>query len=153
MNEAPSTSASKRMTNRWQVVGASVAPTIDLRVWLFAARIYFRLLSRAAHAWGTPESAALLPGITAQPPFSTYVACCHESVFFSAVRFTAASALRWNWSTQIGAIAATTALLAVLSARVFAVLPSIHPPQPKPMARDATTPTAAPCRSRFSDSP
>ena len=28
----------------------------------------------------------------------------------------AASALRWNWSTQIGAIAATTALLAVLSA-------------------------------------
>ena len=32
---------------------------------------YFKLLSRAAHAWGTPESAALLPGITAQPPFST----------------------------------------------------------------------------------
>ena len=58
-----------------------------------------------------------------------------SSVFFSAVRFTAASAPRWNWSTQIGAIAATTALLAVLSARVFAELPSIHPPQPKPMAR------------------
>ena len=32
---------------------------------------YFTLLSRAAHAWDTPESAALLPGITAQPPFST----------------------------------------------------------------------------------
>ena len=42
--------------------------------------------------------------------------------------FAAASALRWNWSTQIGATAATTALLAVLSARVFAELPSIHPP-------------------------
>ena len=74
----------------------------------FADRTYFRVLSRAAQAWGTPESAALLPGITAQPPFSTYAACCHESVFFSAVRFTAASAPRWNWSTQIGAIAATT---------------------------------------------
>jgi hypothetical protein len=43
----------------------------------------------------------------------------------------AASALRWNWSTQIGAIAATTAL----SANVFAMLPSIHPPEPKPMVR------------------
>src|SRR5580704_16209149 len=119
----------------------------------FCGPNYFRLPSRAAQAWDTPESAALLPGITAQPPFSTYAACCHESVFFSAVRLLAASVLRWNWSTQIGAIAATTALLAVLSARVFAVLPSIHPPQPKPMARVATTPTAAPCRSRFSDSP
>ena len=37
----------------------------------FADRTYFRLLSRAAQAWDTPESAALLPGITAQPPFST----------------------------------------------------------------------------------
>ena len=37
----------------------------------FAHRTYFRLLSRAAHAWGTPESAVLLPGMTAQPPFST----------------------------------------------------------------------------------
>src|SRR5271157_4128582 len=107
----------------------------------------------AAQACGTPVSTALLPGITAQPPFSTYAACCHESVFFSSVRLLAASALRWNWSTQIGAIAAITALLAVLSANVFAELPSIHPPQPKPMARVATTPTAAPCRSRFSDSP
>jgi hypothetical protein len=52
----------------------------------------------------------------------------------------AESALRWNWSAQIGAIAATTALLAVLSANVFAVLPSIHPPQPKPMASVATAP-------------
>jgi hypothetical protein len=41
----------------------------------------------------------------------------------------------------------------VLSANVFAVLASIHPPQPKPMASVATTPTAAPCRSRLSDSP
>jgi len=55
----------------------------------------------AAQACGTPESTALLPGIIAQPPFSTYAACCHESVFFSSVRLLAASALRWNWSTQL----------------------------------------------------
>src|SRR5271154_4192539 len=97
----------------------------------------------AAQACDTPESAALLPGITAQPPFSTYAACCQESVFFNAVRFVAAPALRWNWSTQIGATAAPTALLAVLSASVFAELPSIPPPQPKPMASVAATPTAA----------
>jgi hypothetical protein len=54
----------------------------------------------------------------------------HRPAAFSAVRKTAASALRWNWSAQIGAIAA---LLAVLSANVFAVLPSIHPPQLNPM--------------------
>jgi len=32
---------------------------------------YFKLLRIAAQACGTPESTALLPGITAQPPFST----------------------------------------------------------------------------------
>ncbi len=30
---------------------------------------YFKLLSRAAHAWGTPESAALLPGIKTDDDF------------------------------------------------------------------------------------
>src|ERR1700722_11410094 len=78
-----------------RAISASVAPTVDLRVRLWH-RTYFRLLSRAAHAWGTPESAALLPGITAQPPFLTYAACCHESVFFSAVILLAASVPRWN---------------------------------------------------------
>ena len=38
---------------------------------------YFKLLSKAAHACGTPESTDLLPGITAQPPFSTNAACSH----------------------------------------------------------------------------
>ncbi len=57
---------------------------------------YFKLLRIAAQACGTPESTSLLPGIIAQPPFSTYAACCHESVFFSSVRLLAASAPRWN---------------------------------------------------------
>src|SRR5271154_1659035 len=106
-----------------------------------------------AQACGTPESTALLPGIIAQPPFSTYVACSHTLAFFSSVRLLAAAALRWNWSTQIGAIAATTALLAVLSANVFAVLPSMNPPQLKPTPSVAKATRAAPCRSCFSDSP
>ena len=57
---------------------------------------YFKPLSMAAQACGTPESTALLPGIIAQPPFSTYAACSYELVFCSAVRLLAASALRWN---------------------------------------------------------
>ena len=36
----------------------------------------------AAQACGTPVSTTLLPGITAQPPFSTYAACCHEFGLF-----------------------------------------------------------------------
>src|SRR5208283_941212 len=54
---------------------------------------------------------------------------------------------------QIGAIAATTALLAALSANVFAVLPSVHPPQPNTMMIVAATPKAAPCKSRVSEAP
>ena len=50
----------------------------------------------AAQACDTPESAALLPGIIAQPPFSTYAACSYELVFCSAVRLLAASGVRRN---------------------------------------------------------
>ena len=53
-----------------RAVGASFTPTVDLRVQPCRLN-YFTLLSRAAHAWDTPESAASPPGITAQPPFST----------------------------------------------------------------------------------
>ena len=38
----------------------------------------------------------LTTGMTAHPPFSTKVACCHELVFFNSARFVVASALRWN---------------------------------------------------------
>jgi hypothetical protein len=36
---------------------------------------YFKLLSRAAHAWATPSPTVLPPDINAQPPFSTNAAC------------------------------------------------------------------------------
>jgi formate dehydrogenase len=53
---------------------------------LHAALIaYFEPLRMAAQACDKPELAALLPGIVAQPPFSTYVAYSHVLVFFSAV--------------------------------------------------------------------
>jgi hypothetical protein len=55
---------------------------------------YLTALSMIAHACGTPFSTVLLPGITAQPPFSTKLACCHELAFFSSTRLDAASALR-----------------------------------------------------------
>ena len=91
----------------------SITLTVASRVRLRArSLLYFKLLRMAAQACGTPVSTALLPGIIAQPPFSTNAACSYELVFFSVVRLLAESALRWNWSTQIGAIAATTALLA-----------------------------------------
>jgi hypothetical protein len=48
------------MTHQCGAVGAvSRQPLIF--AFGFADRTYFRLLSRAAQAWGTPESAALRP--------------------------------------------------------------------------------------------
>jgi hypothetical protein len=47
---------------------------------------YFKLLRMAAQACDTPESAALLPGMVAQPRFSMYAACSHVLVFFRAIK-------------------------------------------------------------------
>src|SRR5208283_5663896 len=55
---------------------------------------YFKLLSKVAQDCGTPGSTDLLPGINAQPPFSTNAACSHVPIFFNAVRLLPASALR-----------------------------------------------------------
>src|SRR4029079_8060324 len=64
-----------------------------------------------------------------------------------------ASAPCLNLSAHIGASTATTAALAFLSANCFAVLPNVHPPQPKPMTTVATKPANAPCNKRVSESP
>jgi hypothetical protein len=37
---------------------------------------YLAALRMAAQACDMPDSAALLPGMVAQPPFSTYATCC-----------------------------------------------------------------------------
>jgi hypothetical protein len=80
---------------RWRSGRRSALPSHGSSpVVLHAALVaYFKLLRMAAQACDTPESAALLPGMVAQPPFSTYVACSHVLVFFSAVRLLAPSAL------------------------------------------------------------
>src|SRR3954452_12638093 len=67
--------------------------------------------------------------------------------------FAEASAPSLNLSEHIGASTATTAALAFLSANSFAVLPNVHPPQPKPMTTVATKPANAPCNKRVSESP
>src|SRR3954453_10512711 len=67
--------------------------------------------------------------------------------------FAVASAPCLNLSAHIGASTATTAALAFLSANSFAVLPNVHPPQPKPMTTVATKPANAPCNKRVSESP
>jgi len=115
---------------------------------------YFKLLRMAAQACGTPESTALLPGMTAQPPFSTI---CR--LFIRASLLQRRQVVRGvramlelidtdrRYRRDHGAIGGA------VRPNVFAVLPSIHPPQPKPTARVATAPTVAPCRSRFRDSP
>ena len=74
----------------------SVTPIIAI-VYNSALVAYFKLLSIAAQAGGTPESASLLPGIIAPSrPFQRNVARPHVLIFFSAVRLLPASALRWN---------------------------------------------------------
>jgi len=80
---------------RREALAVTVTPSVA-RCVARSARSYFAALRMAAQACDTPESAALLPGIVAHPPFSTYAACCHESVFFNSVRLLAASVLCWN---------------------------------------------------------
>ena len=68
------------------------------------------------------------------------------SVAFSATIVALASAACWNLSTQIGASAATNALVGSGSAIFCALLCSCQPPQPKPTTRVMTKPATAPCR-------
>src|ERR1700730_4963037 len=117
------------------------------------AQAHLRSPSISAQARATDELTTSLPGSVAQPPFSTKEVCCQELTFFSLKRFASAPAARRNLSTQMGASAAMTALLALLPAISLAVLPSVHPPQPKPMTTVARNPMNAPCRSRLSESP
>src|ERR1700730_8241192 len=133
--------------------GTVIESVVNLRNQRRAAQAHLRLSSISAQARATDEWTTSLPGSVAQPPFSTKEVCCQELTFFSSTRFASAPAARRNLSTQMGASAAMTALLALLPAISLAVLPSVHPPQPKPMTTVARNPMNAPCRSRLSESP
>jgi hypothetical protein len=110
--------------------------------------------SVSAQAFATAESAFSLPGIVAHPPFSMNVSRSQAKlIFFNSVRFADAFAAWRNWSTQIGARAASTAVSARSFATFSTELPSVHPPQLKPTIIAITAPAAAPCKRRLSESP
>src|SRR5215212_5051079 len=85
--------------------------------------------SSSAHARATDESGDAAPGIVAHPPFSIKAPCCQLLIFFSSTRFSGAFVVWRNLSTQIGASASTTALLALFCVISCAVRPVTQPPQ------------------------
>src|SRR6202521_4703268 len=62
----------------------------------------------------------------------------------NSTNFAVASAWCWNFSTQIGASTATTAVSAHWVAIRSAVLPSVHPSDENPTTVTATAPATAP---------
>src|ERR1043165_3299572 len=126
--------------------GTAIESVVNLGSQRRPAQAHLRSPSIWAQARATDELATSLPGSVAQPPFSTKEVCCQELTFFSSTRFASAPAARRNLSTQMGASAAMTAELALFSANSLAVLPSVHPPKPKPMTTVARKPMNAPDR-------
>src|SRR6202035_3799973 len=109
-----------------------------------------RLPSFSAQALATAESGVLLPGMVAQPPFSMSERRSQdEETLLNATSFAAASVCCWNFSTQIGASAATTAAAARWVAIFSAVLPSVHPSCENPTTVNATAPATAPHTAGF----
>src|SRR5271155_4607771 len=82
--------------------------------------------------------------MVAQPPSSMTDRRFHDDTLLNSTNFAGASAWCWNFSTQIGASAATTAASARWVAIFSAVLPSVHPSDENPTAANATAPTTAP---------
>ena len=78
---------------------------------MFSVVGYFNSLSILAQASATLRFGDSVPANVAQPPFSINVSCFHESTNFSSAKVALASVACWNLSTQIGARAATIALL------------------------------------------
>src|SRR4030095_8551487 len=90
-----------------------------------------------------------MPGVDAQPPFSTKAPCDHESAFFSAARLPGTSGPRWKRSTQTGASATTTAGFACRVASASALPPVTHPPHVNPTIAAAIAPPAIPQATGF----
>src|SRR5271163_5317064 len=105
--------------------------------------------SFSAQAVATAEFGVSLPGMVAQPPFSMTDRRFHDETLLNSTNFAGASAWCWNFSTQIGASAATTAASARWVAIFSAVLPSVHPSDENPTTVNATAPTTAPHVASF----
>src|SRR6202045_2725072 len=87
--------------------------------------------------------------MVAQPPFSMTARRFHDETLLNSTNFAGASAWFWNFSTQIGASTATTAVSARWFAIFSAVLPSVHPSDENPTTVNATAPTTAPHTAGF----
>src|SRR5437868_4385517 len=88
--------------------------------------------------------------MVAQPPFSMRARRSQdEETLLNATSFAAESVCCWNFSTQIGVSATTTALSARWFAIFSAVLPSVHPSDENPTTVNATAPTTAPHTAGF----
>src|ERR1700720_4808041 len=98
--------------------------------------LQIRLPSFSAQALATAEFGALLPGMVAQPPFSMRARRSQEETLLNATSLAAASVCCWNFSTQIGVSAATTAVSARWFAIFSAVLPSVPSERRKPYDRE-----------------
>src|SRR5271167_2795942 len=82
--------------------------------------------------------------MVAQPPSSMTDRRFHDETLLNSTNFAGASAWCWNFSTQIGASAATTAASARWVAIFSAALPSVHPSDENPTTANATAPATAP---------
>src|SRR5438876_3406845 len=87
--------------------------------------------------------------MVAQPPFSMTDRRFHDETLLNSTNFAGASAWCWNFSTQIGASTATTAVSARWVAIFSAVLPSVHPSDENPTIVNATAPSTAPHTAGF----
>ena len=97
---------------------------------------YNGLPSRSAQALATAAFGVSLPGIVAQPPFSMIAPRSRDvGTLPNAASFAGASACCWNFSTQIGASAATTAV----AARSFAIRSAVPAESPSEL-READHP-------------
>src|SRR6185369_11612833 len=114
---------------------------------------YFKSPSILAQASATLRLGCVLPGNVTQPPSTRNTSCFQLSVAFSLAKVAGAPLACWNLSAQIGARAATTALLALSCAIFCALLWSCQPPQPKPTISVIRQPAVAPCSRRVSESP
>jgi hypothetical protein len=84
--------------------------------------------------------------MVAQPPFSMTDRRFHDETLLNSTNFAGASAWCWNFSTQIGASTATTAVSARWVAIRSAVLPSVHPSDENPTIVNATAGHCTPYR-------
>jgi hypothetical protein len=108
-----------------------------------------KLPSFSAQALITAEFGSSVAGMMAHPPFSIIDRRSQDGALLNATSFAAASVCYWNFSTQIGASTATTAVSARWVAIFSAVLPSIHPSDENLTIVNATASTTAPHTAGF----